>query len=138
MREGGGAPDSAHGLDSGHHRPYIGNDMVTNNAPRLDAVFGALADSTRREILLRLSRAPSSVGALADAFPISRPAISKHLDTLERAGLVERMRRGRSNLCEVRPAAVLEATAWLEFYRTHWEGALDRFALLVETEEETP
>jgi DNA-binding transcriptional ArsR family regulator len=112
--------------------------MITDSAPRLDAVFGALADPTRREILLRLSRTPSTVGALASAFPISRPAVSKHLDTLERAGLVERLPRGRSNLCMVRPAPVLEATAWLEFYRTHWEGALDRFALLVETEEDTP
>ncbi len=112
--------------------------MVTDSAPRLDAVFGALADPTRRAILLRLSRAPLPVGTLANTFPISRPAISKHLDTLERAGLVQRMPRGRSNLCVVRPAPVLEATAWLEFYRTHWEGALDRFALLVDTEEETP
>jgi len=112
--------------------------MVTDSVSRLDAVFGALADPTRREILLRLGRAPSPVGALAAAFPISRPAISKHLDVLERSGLVERMPRGRSNLCVVRPAPVLEATAWLEFYRTHWEGALDRFALLVDTEEENP
>jgi len=112
--------------------------MVTDSAPRLDAVFGALADPTRREILLRLSRAPLPVGVLADTFPISRPAISKHLDTLERAGLVERLRRGRSNLCVVRPAPVLEATAWLEFHRTHWEGTLDRFTLLIDTEEETP
>jgi DNA-binding transcriptional ArsR family regulator len=112
--------------------------MVTARAPHLDRVFGALADPTRREILLLLSRAPLPVGTLAAAFPISRPAISKHLDTLERAGLVERMPQGRSNLCVVRPAPVLEATAWLEFYRTHWEGALERFALLVDAEEETP
>ena len=85
-----------------------------------------------------LGQNPRSVGALAGSFPISRPAISKHLDTLERAGLVERIPRGRSNLCMVREAPLLEATAWLEFYRSHWEGALDRFALLVETEEETP
>jgi DNA-binding transcriptional ArsR family regulator len=112
--------------------------MVTTNPTRLDAVFGALADPTRREILLLLSRTPRPVGALARSFPMSRPAISKHLDRLERAGLVERVPRGRSNLCVVRAAALLEATAWLEFYRSHWEGALDRFALLTETEEETP
>lgn len=111
--------------------------MVTYHPDRLDAVFGALADPTRREILLLLSRKPRPVGALAGAFPISRPAISKHLDTLERAGLVERIPRGRTNLCVVREAPLLEATAWLEFYRTHWEGALDRLALLVETDEET-
>ena len=112
--------------------------MVTNQPDRLDAVFGALADPTRREILLLLSRKPRPVGDLAGAFPISRPAISKHLDALERAGLVERIPRGRSNLCVARPKALLEAASWLEFYRTHWEGALDRFALLVDTEEETP
>lgn len=112
--------------------------MVTNHPDQLDAVFGALADPTRREILLLLSRKPRPVGALAGAFPISRPAISKHLDTLERAGLVERIPRGRSNLCVVREAPLLEATAWLEFYRTHWEGALDRFTTLVESDEETP
>jgi DNA-binding transcriptional ArsR family regulator len=112
--------------------------MVTTLAPRLDAVFGALSDATRREILLLLSRAPLRVGTLAAAFPISRPAISKHLDALERAGLVERRPQGRSNLCVIRPAAVLEAMAWLEFYRTHWEGSLDRFALLVEAKEDSP
>ena len=112
--------------------------MVTRYPDRLDAVFGALADPTRRQILLLLGTKPRPVGALAGAFPVSRPAISKHLDTLERAGLVERIAQGRSNLCVVREAPLLEATAWLEFYRSHWEGTLDRFALLVENDEETP
>jgi len=112
--------------------------MDRNRPDHLDAVFGALADPTRREILLLLTREARPVGALAGAFPITRPAISKHLDTLERAGLVERIPRGRSNLCVVRQAPLQEATAWLEFYRTHWEGALDRFAHLVETDQGTP
>jgi DNA-binding transcriptional ArsR family regulator len=112
--------------------------MVTNHPHRLDAVFGALADPTRREILLLLSRNPRPVGSLAASFPMSRPAISKHLDTLVRAGLVERIPRGRSNLCVVRDAPLAEATEWLEFYRTHWKGALDRFALLAESEGEKP
>ena len=112
--------------------------MVTNRSNRLDSVFGALADPTRRAILLSLSRNPRPVGALARRFPISRPAISKHLDTLERAGLVERIPQGRSNLCVVRDAPLLEATEWLEFYRTHWTAALNRLAHLVETDEETP
>ena len=112
--------------------------MVTNNAQRLDGVFGALADPTRRAILLLLRERPRPVGDLAGSFPMSRPAISKHLDTLERAGLVERIPQGRSNLCVVREAPLLEATAWLEFYRNHWAGALDRFAQLVEADEEAP
>jgi DNA-binding transcriptional ArsR family regulator len=111
--------------------------MVTIAGQQLDAVFGALADPTRREILLLLSREPRAVGTLAKSFPISRPAISKHLDTLERAGLVERIPEGRSNRCVFRQGPLLEAMAWLEFYRKHWEGALDRFAFLVETEEES-
>ena len=69
--------------------------MVTNDdTRRLDLVFGALADATRRRILARLARGEATVGELAAPFDISRPAISKHLGVLERAGLVRRTRDG--------------------------------------------
>jgi DNA-binding transcriptional ArsR family regulator len=103
---------------------------------RLNEVFGALADPTRREILRLLSRDSRPVGALAEAFPVSRPAISKHLDRLERAGLVERVPEGRSNHCHLRAEPLIEALEWLAFYQTHWEGALARFAQFVENPEE--
>ncbi len=72
--------------------------MVTNSK-QLDLIFGALADNTRRDILSRLSKGISTVGQLAEPFSISRPAISKHLRVLEKAGLVQRTRDGRISRC---------------------------------------
>src|SRR4051812_49947394 len=82
--------------------PHIGNCMVTNKREQtLNRVFGALADPTRRAILARLSRGEATVGELSEPFDISRPAISKHLDVLEQAGLVHRIPDGRGNRCRL-------------------------------------
>lgn len=105
--------------------------MVTSNA-RLDRTFGALADTTRREILARLARGEASVGELARPFRVSRPAISKHLRVLERAGLVRRTREGRVSRCEIEAAAMREAAEWVNRYRAFWEGRLDALARYVE------
>lgn len=105
--------------------------MVTINA-RLDRTFGALADSTRRAILARLARGEASVGELARPFRVSRPAISKHLRVLERAGLVSRTREGRVSRCELDAAAMREAAEWVNRYRAFWEGRLDALARYVE------
>jgi DNA-binding transcriptional ArsR family regulator len=93
---------------------------------RLDATFLALSDPTRRAILARLARGEASVTELAEPFPISQPAISKHLRILERAGLIavgqDAQRRPRR--FEGRPLA--EASAWLERYRASWEASFER------------
>jgi DNA-binding transcriptional ArsR family regulator len=100
---------------------------------RLDAMFGALADPTRRAILARLASGEASVTELAAPFAISQPAISKHLKVLERAGLFSRGRdaQRRPSRLEAKPLA--EATDWLENYRQSLEGSFQRLdALLVE------
>jgi DNA-binding transcriptional ArsR family regulator len=101
--------------------------MVTNKH-RLDLTFGALADSTRRAILARLASGDATVGELAEPFSISRPAISKHLRVLERAGLVQRTVQGRVSRCELDASPMRDAADWVNFYRKFWEGQLDRLA----------
>lgn len=108
--------------------------MVTNG-PHLDAVFGALADSTRRAILARLAQGDSTVGELAAPFDVSRPAISKHLRVLERAGLVRRTPEGRMSRCELDAGPMREAADWVERYRKFWEAQLDRLKGYLEGEE---
>jgi DNA-binding transcriptional ArsR family regulator len=105
--------------------------MVTSNA-RLDRTFGALADGTRRAILGRLARGESTVGELASPFRVSRPAISKHLRVLERAGLVRRTRDGRVSRCVLDAAGLREAAEWVARYRAFWTERLDALARLME------
>src|SRR3979490_40203 len=102
----------------------------------LDAVFGALADPTRRAILARLASGEAAVNELAEPFAMSQPAISKHLKVLERAGLISRgldaQRRPRK--LEAKPLA--EANEWLERYREFWEASFGRLdALLMELKD---
>jgi DNA-binding transcriptional ArsR family regulator len=99
---------------------------------RLDAVFHALADTTRRRIVDRLARGPTSVGELAAPFSISLAAISKHIDVLEGAGVVRREREGRFQRCRLAPDGLDEARTFIEHYRSFWEGTLDRLAEYVE------
>lgn len=117
------ADSASQHLDTASGRHY-GNHMVTNDA-RLDRTFAALADSTRRAILARLTHGDASVGELARPFRVSRPAISKHLRVLERAGLVRRERRGRVSRCELEARPMGEAADWVERYRVFWEAQLD-------------
>ena len=99
---------------------------------RLDAVFAALADPTRRAILTRLATGEASVTELAEPFTMSQPAISKHLKVLERAGLVSRGHdaQRRPRRLETKPLA--EATEWLERYRKIWEGNFQRLDALLD------
>lgn len=92
---------------------------------KLDLVFGALSDATRRGMLAQLSGGEMNVSALAKPYEMSQPAISKHLRVLEGAGLIERHKRGRENFVRVRPAAVEGATAWIEHYRQFWKQHFD-------------
>jgi DNA-binding transcriptional ArsR family regulator len=99
---------------------------------RLDAVFHALADTTRRRIVDRLARGPTSVGELAAPFSISLAAISKHLDVLENAGVVRREREGRFQRCHLAPEALDEASKFVEHHRTFWNGNLEQLAEYLE------
>jgi DNA-binding transcriptional ArsR family regulator len=94
----------------------------------LSAVFGALADPTRRAILARLAAGESSVTKLAEPFAMSLPAVSKHLKMLERAGLISRGRQAQWRPCRLAPEALREATEWLDAYRQFWDESLDRLA----------
>lgn len=104
----------------------------------LDAVFHALADGTRRRIVDRLSRESASVGELAMPFSISLAAVSKHLDVLERAGLVRRERDGRFQRCHLVASRLDEASAFVERHRSFWQGTLDQFAEYVEDDGPPP
>lgn len=110
--------------------------MVTNSAT-LDLTFGALADATRRAILARLARGEATVGELAEPFDISRPAISKHLRVLERAGLVRRTPDGRMSRCELDASPMRDAAEWVERYRKFWEGQLDSLSRYFAEERES-
>ena len=108
----------------------IFNRMVEQN---LDLVFHALADPTRRAILDRLAVGEATVGSLSEPFSISFAAVSKHLGVLERAGLVTREARGRERVCRIKPAALEDARAWLEFHERFWTERLDALDDLINT-----
>jgi len=104
---------------------------------RLNAVFAALADPTRRAILARLARGQASVLELAKPFSMSQPAISKHLIVLERARLISRGRDRQRRPRRLSPKPLAEANAWLERYRELWEANFQRLdALLYEMQAE--
>ena len=107
--------------------------MVTK---QLTSVFSALGDPTRQAIIERLQLGPATVGQLAEPFPVSRPAISKHLRVLERAGLVRRTAEGRASRCELDATHLRSATEWLEQYRRFWEERLDRLGTYLEEPSE--
>lgn len=92
---------------------------------RLDATFAALADSTRRAILERLSGGEATVTELAAPFDISAPAITKHLKVLEKAGLITRSREGQWRPCQLATEPLREAADWVGQYRKFWEQNLD-------------
>jgi DNA-binding transcriptional ArsR family regulator len=96
------------------------------SADRLSATFSALADPTRRAILARLATGEVSVGELAQPFDMSLPAVTKHLNVLERAGLIARGRDAQWRPCRLQAAPLKEASSWIEEYRQHWEQRLDR------------
>jgi DNA-binding transcriptional ArsR family regulator len=93
---------------------------------RLDAVFGALADPTRRAILGRLAGGEATVSELAAPFAMSMPAVSKHLKVLERAGLVSRGRSAQWRPCRLEAAPLADVAEWVQTYRHFWEGSFDR------------
>ena len=105
------------------------------NDQTLDAVFGALANPTRRTILARLARGPASVGDLAAPLPMSPPAVSKHLKVLERAGLLDRDREGRVHRCRLNPGRMGQAGEWIQGTRAFWEGRLESLGRYLENDK---
>jgi DNA-binding transcriptional ArsR family regulator len=103
----------------------------------LDRTFAALADPTRRAILARLAQGAATVGELARPFPMSQPAVSKHLKVLERAGLIVRGRRAQWRPAEIRAEPLREAAGWLDEYRRLWEERLDRLDTYLREIQET-
>lgn len=100
--------------------------MQLHESPRNASVFAALGDPTRLMLLDRLGREERSLSALAEGAGMSRQAITKHLDVLARAGLVNSQRRGRECLFAATPGPLREAADWLLAYRQQWEEAFDR------------
>ncbi len=99
---------------------------------RLDAVFAALADPTRRAIIARLASGQASVNELARPFAMSQPAISKHLKVLERAGLISGGREAQRRPRRLEAKRLEEADKWLERYRQLWEGNYQRLDALLD------
>ena len=95
------------------------------DARRLNRVYGAIADPTRRAMLGILAGGEVTVGTLADRFPITFNGVSKHVKVLEQAGLVRRDVRGREHWLRLRPAPLRDASRWLEHYRVFWDERLD-------------
>ena len=104
---------------------------------RLDLVFSALADPTRRRILETLSLGDQCVTALARPYRMSLPAISKHLRVLEDAGLICRRRDGRVHHLKLDAKPMQQAAQWIEEYRKFWEGALDSLANYLQKTNQT-
>ena len=93
---------------------------------QLSSVFGALADPTRRAILARLASGDLAVRDLAAPFPMSQPAISRHLKVLEGAGLISRTRQATARLSHLEPEPLRAATAWLARYQAFWDERYDQ------------
>jgi len=102
--------------------------MTSVDDERLDDIFAALASSTRRSILLRLTEGEATVNEIAEPFDLALPAISKHLKVLERAGLVVRGRHAQFRPCALNPDALDVVSEWAVQCRGAWEGRLDRLA----------
>jgi DNA-binding transcriptional ArsR family regulator len=92
----------------------------------LDTTYSALADPTRRAILARLALGEASVREVAEPFPISAPAISRHLKVLEDADLIARRKQGQTHILSLNPTGLKSAQEWLDYYRAFWTGAFDR------------
>ena len=109
---------------------------MVNYEARLDRTFAALVDPTRRAILARLEReGDTSVSDLARPFAIKLPAVMKHLDVLDAAGLIARSKAGRTVTVRLSPAPIREAMDWLRRYERFWSARLDRLAAYAEKKE---
>jgi DNA-binding transcriptional ArsR family regulator len=105
---------------------------MVNNHAHLDGIFFALADPTRRRIVEKLVQRSLTVGELAAEFPISQPAVSKHVKVLETSGLLVRTIDGRVHRCALSPKAMRAASAWFDRQERYWNAALDNLGTYLE------
>jgi len=112
--------------------------MVEHTHARLDLVFHALGDRTRRSMLQQLSRGEQTVGELASPYRMSLAAASKHIQTLERAGLVKRTVRGRIHYCRIDPRPLARADDWLRGYERLWDTRIERLVELLRHPDNNP
>ena len=117
------------------NRLSIFNNMVELQTPQLNAIFRALGDATRRQMLRDLSNGERTVSQLAEPFEISLAAASKHIKALENAGLIRREVRGRTHLCRLNPGPLASAHQWLSFYERFWTERLDILERLLREED---
>jgi DNA-binding transcriptional ArsR family regulator len=110
--------------------------MVTYKEERLDRIFSALSDPTRRSILARLEGEPRlSISALAEPFAMTLPAVLKHLDILSEVGLIRRAKAGRTVWVQIEAGSMKAAMDWLTRHRLFWSTSLDRLARYAEAKE---
>ena len=109
-------------------------DQSVTYPSRQEATFQALADPTRRAVLDLLRRGSQPAGQIASAFPVSRPAISKHLRLLRRAHLVREHREGRNRVYQLNPEPLRAVDSWIEQYRVFWKASLNNLKSFVEAE----
>ena len=109
--------------------------MVELEALQLDTVFHALGDATRRRMLRELASGERTVSQLAEPFAMSLAAASKHIKSLENAGLIRREVRGRTHLCRLDPGPLASAHQWLSFYKRFWTDRLEVLERLLRTED---
>ena len=109
--------------------------MIEHQAEQLDAVFQALSDRTRREMLRSLAGQERSVSELAAPFEMSLAAASKHIKVLERAGLVRRTVVGRTHLCRLEPQPMRAGLEWMRFYEQFWNQRLDALDAVLRAED---
>lgn len=112
------------------------NHMVERSAARLDAVFHALSDTTRRSILRDVAAGEKTIGEVARPYRISLAAVSKHVKVLEAAELVARERRGSFQIVRLQASSLRLAEEWLAFYETFWSGRLDALKTQLEGESD--
>jgi len=108
--------------------------VTYSSAQMAEATFQALADPTRRAVLDLLRRGSQPAGQIAEAFPVSRPAISKHLRLLRRAHLVREHREGRHRVYQLNPEPLRAVDSWIEQYRSFWTASLNNLKSFVEAE----
>lgn len=111
---------------------------MVNSQQQLDAVFGALADPTRRAIAARLAQGSAPVSELAKPFTMSLPAITKHLNVLESAGIISRQSQGRQKICSLNQESIQMAAEWIDRYTRFWTERLDALEKLLTNEENKP
>ena len=105
---------------------------------RLDATFRALADPTRRGMLANLALGEKSIGELASPFAMTFAGAAKHVKVLESAGLIDRRKDGRKQICSLRAEPLAEAERWLKQWEQFWTVRLDRLEELIKTDKENP